>query len=207
MQSVEKFTHVCDGLNNQPIMRYSIIHSHESQRQLCWGNLLIDEQFVLSANGDNPLDESTVPDILSGIDYYACDSVVYFFPKQYIEKVKLIITQKIQQWKLGQDSGIFYDLEGDMYIGFRETKNGLWVLTYDGSSSVCFEATQSMFDEHFTIQQVDDDDLDYSLPIVAYNVEESSGEYFFNYFYNEYRSFFKFMKSEKLFDSKCYLEK
>ncbi len=203
MNTIKKFTHACEEKYSRPIMNYAVIYDSIQKRSECFGNALIDEQVVLVASSDQPLDEKVIPDILDGCDSPYPNAVVYFFPKQDSDKVKTIINEMVNKWHAGKDSGISYSEFGEIYIALRHTANGLWVLTYDGSTNVGFEKAQRMFNDDFKIaESYRNKNLSLDSPFVAYNVEESAGQYFFTYFKRQ-KKLFELMQQEGLYDSGC----
>lgn len=204
MAKIESFTHECDEQTSKPIMNYAVIYDNEPKRSECFGNALIDEQFILSANHNNKIDDTYVEQVMNGCESLYPDSTVYFFPKKEATKVKSIINDLVNKWKNGQDSSIYYSEEGDIYIALRSTDKGIWVLTYDGTTVIAFEKANDMFSEHFDIQNsFENSDINFEQPFVVENNEESSGDAFFEYMEN-YQEVFDFMKKEGLFDDKCY---
>lgn len=203
MIKINSFTHECDEQMSKPIMNYSVIYDNSPKRHECFANALIDEQIILSATNHNKIDDAYIQEIIHGCDNVYPDCVVYFFPKDYIAQAKGIINAFVDKWSKGQDSGVFYSEYGDIYIAMRNTENGLWVLTYDGTTVVAFEKAYEMFEPEIEIQKsFGNKNLRFDKPFVSYNVEESSGEAFFHYFKRQ-KKVFQFMKDEGVYDSNC----
>lgn len=207
MPTIKNFTHKCEEIISNPVMNYAVIYDNIQKRSECFTNILIDEQIILAANSNEAIDEEYVEQTIDGCDNVYPSSVMYFFPNKDAAKAKSIINEMVEQWFNGQDSDIGYSELGDIYIALRHTINGLWVLTYDASTFVAFEKAESLFDGHFTIvDSYKNKNINLNEPFVAYNVEESSGEAFLQFFKRQ-KNLYALMTQEGLIDADCRKQK
>lgn len=202
MTQVQSFTHPCDEFLDKRIMNYSTIYDNTYRKNLCFGNMLIHEQFILCATNNQTITPQYIEESLKGCDNIYPSSVVYFIPKNDVEKAKSIVKIIVENWTNKQTSGIFYSAYGDIYISMHHTDKGMWLCTYDGTSCVAFELAYTMFENQLSIEEsFRNRNLGLDRAFVAFNFEESSGEAFFSHFKKQ-RKLFSLMTEEGLYQPK-----
>lgn len=138
----------------------AVLHDLGQRRSLTFQNILIDEQYVAVALGEETdVDEvygNTSP--LFGSDTTYQEALIFFAPAAIATQVKQHVDQAVQELIHGQrELGSFE--ESHCTVAFKTTQSGLWVFVGNDSPG-CDRFLNSM-----------DDILDSFNPVLAYDWE------------------------------------